>query len=379
MFLPQLTYHPINWADGMKLTREHLSGNDQAQRDALRDMAGIFLNDFNYGLLPASAGIGSSVQLSFDGSELILSACRAITPGGVRIELHSGFMQPIRLGITSLQSEMTSGRHKAFFVLAVANPFERVPVGNPNPDEVPLRMPFTAPECRLAVATAEQLQQNPAGLYHVPVGKLTIENGIITLSSVYIPPCVCLGSHPHLIEFYRRNGGRMGEVVNHAMAIVNKVKTNHRPGQVNQLSVDIGEIAEKIVTFIGDTLDSYRLIVNQMPPIYAVEYFVRFSRVMLTTLRCMPEQQKEAVYNYFKNWCGISPVQMEAHISEVMEIEYQHADIATSLESVNKYMDFLAGLFSKLSQLNYVEREKDEFFIPREEPAQKGKGGFWGF
>ena len=379
MYLPKLNYHSINWVEGMKLTKEHFMDTDQATRDAMRDMAGVFLNDFNFGLLPSAMGVGSALKLDFDGSELVLSECRIITPGGVRVDIHEGFISPLRCSIDSMRQDMLNGKHNSFLVVLIADPFERSPVGEPNPEEIPLRIPFTIPSCRLTVTTSEHLAQNPAGVYHVAVGKLKIEAGVIILDASYIPPSVCIGAHPSLIEFYIKNGGRMGEIAGYSMAIVSKVKSNTRPGQINQLAVNIGDLAEKIVMFIGDSLDSYRLIINQMPPIHAVEYYVRFSRVLISTLRCMPEKEKESVYSYFKSWCGISPVEMESHINNVLESVYQHSDVVPTLTSISSFMEFITALLSKLSQLNYVEKEKDEFFIPRDETAVKGKSGIWGF
>lgn len=60
--LPSLKYFSVNWVDGMKITKDHFIGMENALLDNIRDSYALTLKDFNYGLLPAV----SSDKLSLD-------------------------------------------------------------------------------------------------------------------------------------------------------------------------------------------------------------------------------------------------------------------------------------------------------------------------
>ncbi|MEZ4905212.1 MAG: hypothetical protein R2822_27405 [Spirosomataceae bacterium] len=83
---------PINWVDGMKITKDHLIGSDLAAIDAQREIAQTHLNAHTYGLLYSNDN--QVTQLIQNGNELTLPFCRAVTLGGVRIEF---LLMPISL------------------------------------------------------------------------------------------------------------------------------------------------------------------------------------------------------------------------------------------------------------------------------------------
>src|ERR1700741_5399872 len=93
--LPNFKYFNVNWVDGMKLTRGHFSDQENAFIDRLRDVAAINLTSYNYGLLNPAPGSSKSIDhvVDVDRATLLrvkVNECRAITPGGARIEIVSG-------------------------------------------------------------------------------------------------------------------------------------------------------------------------------------------------------------------------------------------------------------------------------------------------
>ena len=378
--LPELSHWPINWADGMKITRSHLLGNDNAFRDTVRDAGGMMLTPLNYGLLPPAPGKDSPLALTCDGQELVLSACRAVTPGGARIEIDAA--QPsLRLALSAARDEwMRLGQSTGYAVVEV-NPFEPQPWGQPDPEEEPLRYPFTTPGYRLGAVPQSALASSLSAAFHLPVGRITLANGIFSLSADYLPPCRMVGVLPAMQQQYLSIGSRMGEIAGYATAIVVRVRTNARSGQANLLATTIGYLAEATVRTIADNLDAFQLRGSYESPVFVAEFGMRFARAMTLVIRSTPDREKEAMFNYFKNWCGISPVQFESAMQEVLDIDYAHADCQPALAAILRLCDVVIALYSKLSQLNYVEKDKDEFFVDRQDaPAAKNgsKGSFWG-
>src|SRR6187455_2837546 len=90
--LPELKYLPVNWVDGMKISDSHFKQLELAFADAVRDAYAAGLTKYNFGLLPPAPDQRSSFDLhvNIDSARLIkatLTECRAVTPGGARIEL----------------------------------------------------------------------------------------------------------------------------------------------------------------------------------------------------------------------------------------------------------------------------------------------------
>lgn len=377
--LPELTHWPVNWADGMKITRSHLLGNDNAFRDAIRDAGGCLLNPLNYGLLPPAPGKDSPLVRSCDGHELVVSVCRAVTPGGTRIELDTA--QPaLRLGLSAAREEWMRLGQSVGYAVVVVNPFEPQPWGQPDPDEEPLRYPFVTPDYRLEVVPQSALASSLSAAFHMPVGRLTLANGVFSLAPDYLPPCRMVAVLPAMQQQYQAIGSRMGEIAGYAMAIIVRVRTNARSGQANLLATTIGYLAEATVRTLADNLDAFQLRGAYESPVLMAEFGMRFARAMAMMIQSTPDREKEAMFNYFKNWCGISPVQFESALQEVLDSDYNHADCQPTLAAVVRLCDVVIALYGKLSQLNYVEKDKDEFFVDRQEapPKNGGKISFWG-
>lgn len=378
--LPEQTHWPVNWADGMKIARQHLLANDNAIRDAIRDVGGLLLTPLNYGLLPPAPGKDSPLVLACDGHELVLSGCRAITPGGARIEIDAA-QPPLRLALSAARDEWLRLGQTTGYAVVEVNPFTPQPWGQPDPDEEPLRYPFVTPGYRLGAVPESALASALSAAFHLPVGRLVLANGLFSLAPDYLPPCRMVGVLPTLQQHYLTIGGKMGEITGFATAIVVRVRTNARSGQPNLLATTIGYLAEATVRTIADNLDVFQLRGSFEPAVFVAEFGMRFARALTLMIRCTPDRDKEAMFNYFKNWCGISPVQFESAMQDVLDAEYAHADCQPVLAAIERLCDVVIALYGKLSQLNYVEKDKDEFFVDRQDaPVAKNgnKGSFWG-
>ncbi|WP_028669078.1 hypothetical protein [Runella zeae] len=344
-------YQPINWVDGMKITKEHLLGSDLAAIDAMKEIARTHLNSYTYGLLPA--GDGNVCQLIQNGNELSLPFCKAVTPGGVRIDFPVYANQPpLTCSLSSIQNELLNDRSSEFYVLLIVDPTAVVPFGEPNPQETPLRLPHWMPSLRLAVATAEHIRQNPSGLHHLVVGKLRKVNQQFNLlsSGEYVPPCINMAVHPTLAWYYDLFDALIGQIDKNAETTVQNVYLKAQ----DEWSKNVGILAQKVVLHIADSYDNYRLILNEAPPAHFVAYFARFARVFLGTLRCLPQRNKEYMYNYFGQRFGVTQATFESKLNMLVKIQYNHNDVVASFAIIKDFLDNLNAIFNELSGLEYV-------------------------
>ncbi|MDQ2769635.1 MAG: hypothetical protein M3Y54_03950, partial [Bacteroidota bacterium] len=164
--LPEITHYPVNWVDGMKIARRHFAEADHFTTDHLRDATALHLRPDYYGLLPTTNELDSpsfELLLSVDAQNEVqarLTQCRAVTAGGVRIEI-TATSTPLTARTNLVQLLNTFGLPATeglrFSVVLTVNPFERVPAGTPSPDELPPRHPYTRPAYALCFVPTQQL------------------------------------------------------------------------------------------------------------------------------------------------------------------------------------------------------------------------------
>ena len=147
-----LKYFQVNWVNGMKINKQHFIALENEINDHLMNSFAIGLNDFNYGLLPPLPGKGSSMKivLNTDNQNHLrvkIVDCRAITPGGARIEIleNSSDIHGFSIPFPDTDYELDSSKETTFFVLLSIQPFSRIPVGNADPSEEPPSISIYSP------------------------------------------------------------------------------------------------------------------------------------------------------------------------------------------------------------------------------------------
>jgi hypothetical protein len=354
--LPQIKHYRVNWEDGMKIARTHFLQLEDALDDQIRDMAGIYLNDFNYGLLPAVTHTRQSldVQLFFDRSEQVtvkVMECRAITPGGARIEILPNF-QAVEAVVNR-----ENLKAPAYEIYLVVNPFVRLPFGQPDPEETPLRQPFTLPQYRLEILPYPQTHQPEYSAYQLCVGRLLVEGDFLKLSEHYIPPCASLISHPRLVAIHQKLLSQLGEAEIAVTGIMQRIKAKQAMAQLDQ---SLLYLAEKIAGFIAHSLDTFRLLLLQQPPVQVITYFARFSRIMHVSLNSLIRIHREELLDYFHKWFELPPREMENLLRTLLTISYDHTDAYDALNKVELFTSRILVLLKKMNELNYVGQPQEQ-------------------
>ena len=99
---PNIKLLPTNWMDGMKINRQHFIDSENALFAAIHDGIATQINNYNYGLLTNGEGLKSTLEVNVVKSQadnflVKVSLCRAITSGGLRIELTPTLSKEITL------------------------------------------------------------------------------------------------------------------------------------------------------------------------------------------------------------------------------------------------------------------------------------------
>lgn len=370
-----IKHHSVNWVDGMKLTQQHLRDIDAHFHDSIRDGVSTSLNSFNYGLLPAMQGQdGKSLNLTIHNNansqiEIILESCNIVTNNGFKIMFSPAIYGENRQPRLAVQASEMDETHSASYYVAInANPYKRVPIGSPDPEEIPLRHPNSYPEITLQLMPFNETNANFLDTYQFIIGVLKWENQRFMWEDSYIPPCTSMTAHPALTIFISNVAKVLGELRDQAVTIIRK---NHFGKPINNsLASNTCSICNEILDFCAANIFEIKYILKEEAPIHLVNRISSLANRINTFLLTIEDRQKEELLQYYHEWEKVRPVDFESSLGRLMELEYNHTSISSALDEISEFLRILSILFSKLSQLEYIGQRKDNIVV-REEIHQK--------
>jgi hypothetical protein len=363
--LPEIKHYPVNWVDGMKISRRHFTELEQFTTEHLRDATAVGLSAHHYGLLPTDPHGLSSFELLLQvdqqqGVQARLTHCRAVTAGGARIEITGG-SEPLtfRTSLTQLLSEfaLAATEQLRFSVVVTVNPYVRIPMGLPAPEEVPPRHPYTRPEYQLSIVPTQQVNTAAISSFHLVVGELVYTEGALRPVAQFIPPSTSLSSHPSLLKWLHQLEHLLQEIETDAFKIIHKVKL--RFDKKSALSEEVQFLAERTVFALAQQLTTLHLTAAEQSPIYLLDSLLRIAKQVKTALECFTEGEREELLKYFEQWSETAPAALLGALHGAVAIRYDHHRVHEHLEQQLILWQLLANIFRQLTQLEYIGKNKE--------------------
>ena len=378
--LPEIKHYPVNWVDGMKISRRHFTELEQFTTEHLRDAVAVGLSAHRYGLLPTDSHSLPSFELllSVDqqqGVQARLTYCRAITAGGARIELTGG-NDPLtlRTSLAQLLSEfnLTATELLRFSVVVSVNPYVRVPSGQPAPEEIPPRHPYTRPQYQLSIIPTQQLTTAALSSFHLVVGELLYSEGALRPVEQFIPPSTALSAHPALLNWLNQFEHLLREVETDAFKVLHKVKL--RTDKKSTLSEEVHFLADRTVFALAQHVTSLQLCAAEQSPIQLLETLMRLAKLLKTTIECFTELEREELLKYFEQWSETVPARLLNALQEAVTLRYDHHRVHEHLAQQYGLWQLVATIFRQLTQLEYIGKNKEgwQSFINENPVAPSG-------
>lgn len=187
-----IIYLPINWAHGLKVTSQHFFASHYSQTEALNREAGRNLTSYNYGLGEELEGIGSNLEIDVSGDTMSnlcvrLKSCNAITKGGLPIIYYEGLYGNEKPTASISESDMQADDSE-YMVLVSVDPYRMVPVGEPDPEEVPLHHPYVLPSIKLHIIPKSQVNKSFYSQNFLLVAEVCRQGNTYKINHQYIPP-----------------------------------------------------------------------------------------------------------------------------------------------------------------------------------------------
>ncbi len=337
----------------MKINKEHFRQTENAFLDLYRDNLVNGLTHFNYGLLSSQDSSFNLQLLNYQQGlmQIRLNSCRAITSGGVRIEITSANHSSLNSD-GQLQAELNNPPkgEPLYLVILKADLFTRSPYGVPDPQEIPLRHPFTQPTYKLEIIPASQYNISDAGDVSIVAGKIKWQGNDLVLDSNFIPACTSISAHSRLIVSFNQLTGTLNEIENFSARIIQKIVAKN---QKTTLAENSKNLMNLFLVFSAQNFFRMKQMPS-MPPVYFIECFVQIANIFRVFLTTLSDKDKEEMITYYSNWTSLQQGKLEGMINETVNIDYYHPDIYPAMILVEQFTSTLHTLLSKLSNLEFV-------------------------
>jgi len=375
-------YRLVNWVDGMAVDSQHFVQTEDYFIDALCKAQALGITKHTYGLLPLQKEINSANDIEIteqitSSVKILLKRCNAVTAGGFHINYNPPVGETLSyIHYFSDDKNEDSQQTKWWDVVLTANPFMRVPVGEPDPESTPPRHPNTQESYQLSIVPSRDIQSSSLGRYHLVIGKVRQRSGRFEVDADFIPPCTSMASHNSLRVYHGEFQKYISEIESDSKKIIGKIlnRTNNGP-----LALHIKMICEEIIRYISVFYFKFRNLGLTDQPINVVNHFSALAHRIYSSMIFISKSDKEEVLKYFYEWSDVTPGSFEDLLSNTLDIEYQHNNINTIMLQIKTFLEVLSDLWKKLSTLEFIGQHKENIVVSeRSQQAEipRNRGGW---
>lgn len=359
----------VNWVDGMKISKGHLIQTEDYFIDVVRDATNMRLTNNNFGLLPPYKGERLSsdfdiVERITNHVEIKLRQCNAITAGGCRININPTDYSEYLLLDYSFENDdeykKEYEKNEYWDVILVIKPFDRIPIGFPDPEETPPRHPDASPSYKLFIKPAGQINSHEFGMHHLIIGRVAKIGDRYEVDTSYIPPCVSMLSHPDLKKYYEDFGKLLNDIETSSQKIIQKI---HERENNSDIAKNINMVCENLLTYIAQVYYNFRNNGRFFTPSETVDVFSSLAHVCFVAIQFMSKKNKEEMLQYFYEWSDVTPGNFTELLGNTLEIVYDHHNIRIIMEQVKQFLSVFAALWVKLSTLEYIGQHRENIVV----------------
>ncbi|MCT4663704.1 MAG: hypothetical protein N4A45_00555 [Flavobacteriales bacterium] len=366
---------PINWTDGVKLSKDHFI-HQQAQIDQSQtDFAKTQLTAYNYGLLESNRTESDSCVLQIDATndqkvQVQLDYCHAITQGGIPV-YYDKKLYGSNKAVASLDTDGIDITQSVelYLVLAV-DPFQRIPSGEPDPDCIPLHHPYTVSKVNIHILSSQEIDKDFLVNNYLTVGRVFWQNNSFVVDDQYIPPTSKILYNKTLLAFYDSVSKILVDLKSYSLIINTK---NEGKYDKNRLAKNTFMLCRKVLDFVGQNLFAYQQMGKEQAPIFLVNSLSVLAHYMATELALFNKKNKEELLQYFYEWINVSPSVLEGALNDIIHLEYNHKDIKSSVEKLDFFLAIMHKLWKKLSELEYIGQRRENIVIGEEKHSSFSK------
>jgi hypothetical protein len=261
MIFSKIQAFPTNWENGMKLSAADFQHLEDSVEDAMRDSRAIGIAaNLGFGLLPYSPFALQNMQGNSPQSvRVVLNACRAVLPGGYRVEILPETAQQLQVPAKLPAIEFVPTAGVRYHLFLSVDERKRVPAGIPQVR--PIRYPFLSPDYQLEclphekLSAAQRIAPNRMKIAEWQDGKI-IEG--------YIPPVLTIKGFPILEQWHRFFQNQLENLARLSVKIVGEYRASD-PGRAS--------FCLPIVQYIRSSQAYFKWVLPSQSPVFLAAYY----------------------------------------------------------------------------------------------------------
>lgn len=369
------SHQAVHWIDGMKISSQHFLESDSYHIANLQNALASLVNDFNYGLLSPIEGSRKSLDYDLnihpDRIEVHLKLCHAITRGGSRINYSSQTALPLQATVNA--SDYQNQEKINLFVFITSNPFERVPTGEPDPAESPLRHPHSMPSYRMEIMPEGLVNLNYTKDQYLAIGRIIWQEKTFHWDEGYYPPCTSPMAEPQMERTYEQLRSSLEDLKKYSIQILRTAQgkaTQSRPDFVRPIAKNTSVLCQTILHNLADQNFRLNNTILLSPPYTLVEIISGLAGRLMASLETIPQEEAERLLAYFYQWTASEPNQFRQSLNEIADVRYDHLHSAQAIHRIHRFTITLTGLWKKLSLLQFIGQDEKNLVIGIESDYQ---------
>ncbi len=342
---------PVNWVDGMKIDKGHFHSQEAFTGEQMALMAESALTDFSFGLLPDHGG-HPGLELVVTSERVEVRNCRALTRGGYLIVVGPENNGDLQRRMSDLMYGRDFSEADTWLVVLRVHPEETSKIGTPDPDEIPLRQPFSTVRLSLEVVPAQQAITIDGFQHALPLARIIRSYQGIERDREFIPPVCRTLASDQLMQRHQYWKELLLDMEGNTFEIIRKIKDKHRNNLGNQLSADLLSLTESCIRYINEHFDPYRILLPRRAPVELFLWFMSLARTIKNELRLAGNQ--ENMLNYMAHFIdGMSPTDLMGRCNDLCDLQYDHLSLREIVSRVDNFLDFITRLFAQVKELDY--------------------------
>ncbi|AWG24109.1 hypothetical protein [Flavobacterium kingsejongi] len=353
-----IKHFPVNWIDGMKINKNHFITLQDNIEDLVRDARNLGINELNYGLLSTNLTRPFQYAVSIDAHNelsVTIKMLKAVTPGGGRIEItdYTGeFSEKIELKDFDF-------KENNYYLMLNVDPFQRIPTGEQNMEEIPPRFPYAMSRYFLTSVIESEVNQNNIGALQFPLAKFKTSANSYEILTNFIPPSLTVNSHPILITLFENYESFFKQLEFSTVQISQKIRMRNNNEDENLIATIVFDACEKTLNYVGQHINRNKWMSFSRSPMEVLDTIVSLARVMKNSFDSFSGDGKEMLFNYFSEWTEISSGDYERLFSDTINVKYKAYDIEQTVHQANNFIAKIEYLFGILNQLDYIGKKRD--------------------
>lgn len=253
-----------------------------------------------------------------------------------------------------------------------------IPIGEPDPDVVPLHHPHVLPSIKMHIIPKNQTNKAFYSKNFLIIGEIKSHGNAFAVNRQYIPPLQKSVYHDGLKSFINQLTHILHNIREDIRTIYSRnLSDKRRDALANNTFV----LCNAFSSFYNSHIFFIEQIAQEQPPIFLIQAVNELANGLVSALQTLSETMREELLQYYYEWTNITPSDFMHSIEKVAGITYEHTDISSSLHTLGAFLSLLERMFHKMGELEYIGLVRENIVVGEESTAspQEEKKKKWSF